>query len=176
MECSLAACGRVDDAVSSELASRLHCIASGLIALELWHGHDRREMIEILVVEDNPGDACLVNEFLSGRYVVRVTIAQNGEEALLLLMRREYRPDLIVIDLKTAMWDGHEVLRHMRRRSAMKVPIVVLSSSSDPDDIDQAYASGANAYCEKPPDPDGLVRTLQSVARLWVEPLCRPYA
>lgn len=133
-------------------------------------------MIEILLIEDNPGDALLVKEFLSDRYVVRVTLAQDGEEAIQLLMRRDYRPDLILLDLKMPKLDGHEVLRHIRRRIAVKVPIVILSSSSDPDDIDQAYANGANAYVEKPSDLDGLARMVHSVARLWVEPLCRPYA
>lgn len=133
-------------------------------------------MIEILLIEDNPGDALLVKECLNGRYVVRVTVAQDGEEALHVLMRHGYKPDLILLDLKMPKLDGHEVLRRIRRRITMKVPIVILSSSSSPDDIDEAYAIGANAYVEKPPDLEGLARMIHSVARLWVEPLCRPYA
>jgi CheY-like chemotaxis protein len=133
-------------------------------------------MIEVLVVEDNPADALLVKEALSGRYVARVTIAKDGEEAMSLLIRPDYRPDLILLDLKMPKLDGHQVLKRIRRKIASKVPIVIMSASGSQDDIGSAYANGANAYVEKPADLDELMRAIQSVGRLWIEPLCRPHA
>jgi|SRR5579864_348106 CheY-like chemotaxis protein len=133
-------------------------------------------MIEVLVVEDNPADALLVKESLSSKYVARVTVAPDGEEALRLLSRPEYRPDLILLDLRMPKLDGHQVLRRMRRSVAPKVPIVILSASTHLDDIGSAYANGANAYVEKPRDLDELLRAIQGVGRLWIEPLCRPHS
>ncbi|HYL35524.1 MAG TPA: response regulator [Bryobacteraceae bacterium] len=133
-------------------------------------------MIEILLVEDNPGDALLVKESFSGRYVARVTVATDGEEALGVLFQPDYRPDLILLDLSVPKLNGHQLLKRIRRKIAATVPIVILSASGNPDDIASTYANGANAYVEKPTDPDQLLRAIQAVGRLWIEPLCRPFA
>jgi len=130
-------------------------------------------MIEILVVDDNPADALLFKGFLSDRYAVRVTLAQDGEEALSLLMRPGYKPGLIVLDLKMPKMDGHELLRRIRRKLAPKIPIIVMSGSRSLDDISQAYANGANVYVDKPSELNALRKMIESMARLWVEPLVR---
>jgi two-component system, chemotaxis family, response regulator Rcp1 len=123
-------------------------------------------MIDILVVDDNPADVLLFKEFLSDRYAVRITVAQDGEEALSLLIRPGYKPRLIVLD-------GQEVLKRIRRKLAPKIPIIVMSGSRNLDDISQAYANGANVYVDKPSELNALRKTIESLARLWVEPLVR---
>jgi two-component system response regulator len=130
-------------------------------------------MIEILVVDDSPADALLFKGFLSDRYAVRVTLAQDGEEALGLLMRPGYKPGLIVLDLKMPKMDGHEVLKRIRRKIAPKIPVIVMSGSRDLDDIGHAYANGANVYVDKPSELNALRKVIESMARLWVEPLVR---
>ncbi|MBZ5611156.1 MAG: response regulator [Acidobacteriia bacterium] len=130
--------------------------------------------IEILVVDDNPADALLMQEFLRERYLAKITVAHDGEEALGLLLARDYIPDLILLDLKLPKLNGHETVKRIRRTIA-RVPIIILSGSRNPDDISFAYAVGVNAYVEKPTEPDALLRMMQSVAGLWVEPLVREH-
>lgn len=130
-------------------------------------------MIEILVVDDNPADALLFKGFLSELFAVRVTLAQDGEEALRLLVRPGYKPGLIVLDLKMPKMDGQEVLKRIRRKLAPKIPIIVMSGSRNLDDISQAYANGANVYVDKPSELNALRKMIESMARLWVEPLVR---
>jgi DNA-binding response OmpR family regulator len=131
--------------------------------------------IEILLVEENSKEAALVCDFISQRYNAHVTIARDGEEALRLLVTRGYCPDLILLDLMLSKLSGHEAVKRIRRSIALKVPIVVMSTSRNPDDVSFAYALGVNAYVEKPLKPEELVSTMQSVARLWVEPLVREH-
>ncbi len=128
-------------------------------------------MIEILVVDGNPRDAILVRDFLSKKYGVQVTVAHDGPEALDLLLRPAYQPSLILLDLNIPKLDGQEVLRWMRRKLTFKVPIVILSSSQNRDRISHAYANGANIFIDRPSDLDALLKAVQGVARLWIEPL-----
>ena len=130
-------------------------------------------MIEILVIDDNPADTLLFQRFLSQYCGVGVTIAHDGEEALALLAGSQYKPNLILLDLKMPKMNGHEVLRRVRRKIAPKTPIIVMSGSRNLDDISQAYACGANAYVEKPSELDSHREIIQSMARLWIEPLLR---
>ena len=127
-------------------------------------------MSEVLVVEDNPAEALLIKTHLGEHFKARVSIAKDGEEALMLLKDPDYRPDLILLDLTLPKLDGHQVLKRVRRHIAPKVPIVIMSGSRDPNDIGEAYASGANAYVEKPSDLDQLVAAIQTVGRLWMRP------
>ncbi len=129
--------------------------------------------IEILIIDDNPADSFLMKEFLLERYLTTVTVVQDGEEALRLLVTPGYTPDLILLDLKLPKMSGHEAAKRIRRKLTARVPIVILSGSQNPDDISFAYAVGVNAYVEKPTDMDALLRMMQSVGRLWVEPLVR---
>ena len=127
-------------------------------------------MIEILVVDDNAEHVFLVRRSLNNHYYVAITVAEDGEQALRLLARQDYRPNLILLELNLPRLHGHEVLRRIRRRN-QTIPIVVLSASRSQEDISRAYAAGANMYAEKPWDPDAFRRTIQSIAELWVTPL-----
>lgn len=127
-------------------------------------------MIEILVVDHNPSHVLLVKECLANHYVVAVTVAEDGEQALRLVASQSYRPNLVLLELNIPRLHGYEVLRRIRRRN-QTIPIVVLSASRSQEDIGRAYASGANMYAEKPSDPDAFRGTIRTIARMWVAPL-----
>jgi CheY-like chemotaxis protein len=131
--------------------------------------------IEILIVDDNPADAILMKDFLREHYPAKITVVQDGEEALRLLLTRVCTPDLILLDLRLPKMNGHEAAKRIRRKITARVPIIILSGSQNPDDISFAYAVGVNAYVEKPTEPDALLKMMQSVGRLWVEPLVRQH-
>jgi|SRR5215472_17135002 CheY-like chemotaxis protein len=129
--------------------------------------------IEILVVDQNPNSAMLVEEFFRQRYAARVTLTRDGEEALN-AFEPEYMPDLIVLDLDhPSKLAEQQSLVRIRRKIGAKVPIVVMSSSQDPEDVSEAYADGANAYMIRPSKGEALRAVLQVLARLWIEPLRR---
>ena len=127
-------------------------------------------MIEILVVDNNPGHVLLVKECLGDHYPVAITVVEDGEQALRLLATESFRPSLVLLELNLPKLHGHEALRRMRRVSP-KLPIVVLSTSKSREDAGRAYAAGANMYAEKPADPTAFRRTIHTVARLWIAPL-----
>ena len=116
----------------------------------------------------------LMKAFLRDRYLVEIALAEDGEEALRLLTR-DYVPDLILLDWNLPKLSGHEAVTRIRRKISAHVPIIILSASQNPDDISFAYAVGVNAYVEKPADLEAFGRMMQSVARLWLEPLIREH-
>ncbi len=126
-------------------------------------------MIEILVVDHNRADVLLFKQCLNSRYQVVVTVVEDGDQALGLFANECYRPNLVVIELNIPKLQGHELLRRIRRKNPT-IPIVVLSSSRDQEDIRSAYAGGANMYAEKPSDLDRFRTTIQAIVRLWLAP------
>jgi len=117
--------------------------------------------IEILLVEDNPGDVRLAKEALEDSPVRNhVSVAADGEVALRFLRReKEFanapRPDLILLDLKLPKKDGFEVLAEIKAdRKLRAIPVVVLTTSDAPEDVHKAYDLQANAYVTKPHDLD----------------------
>jgi CheY-like chemotaxis protein len=129
-------------------------------------------MIEILVVDNNPRHAQLAEKCLSHDYYTSVRVVADGEEALLELAQKNYRPHLLLLDVGARNLDVRHALRKIRRQRP-KLPIVVLSPSSNMEDIRQAYAEGANMYAEKPLDLDAFLTTIHSIAQLWVVPMGR---
>ena len=127
--------------------------------------------LEILVVDDNPGEALLVAEFFQANCGANVSITHDGEEALELVLRHGYTPDLMVLDLDLPNLIGQQILVNVRRKIA--IPIVVMSSSPSYDDVSLAYATGANVYMTKPSGFEAFRKMLQVLAQLWIEPLMR---
>ena len=126
--------------------------------------------LEILVMNPNPGEASLLVEaFLQKHCTARVTVTHDGEEVLQTFSDRDYRPDLVVFDLD--LLDGSQILTKVRRKIGAKVPVIVMSSSRNPEDISEAYASGANVYMAKPAEQEGFRKLLQCLTQLWIEPL-----
>jgi len=130
--------------------------------------------IEILLVEDNPGDARLTREALSQSKVSNnLHHARDGEEAMRFL-RREGQfanaptPDLVLLDLNLPRRDGREVLEDVKRDPLLKhIPIVVLTSSEAEEDILRSYRLHANCFITKPVDLEQLTRVVQAIEQFW---------
>lgn len=133
------------------------------------------EPVEILLVEDNPGDVDLTMEALEeAKLRNSVHVARDGVEALQFLRRQgphggAPRPDLILLDLNMPRKDGREVLREIKEDPALKrIPVVVLTTSEAEEDVLDAYEYRANAYIVKPVDFEQFFRTIRSLEDFWL--------
>lgn len=131
--------------------------------------------INILLVEDNPGDVRLTEEALKeGRVLNHLLLAKDGEEALAMLRREgQYaglnRPDLILLDLNLPRKDGREVLECIKADENLKrIPVVILTTSSAEQDILKAYDLHANCYITKPVDLDQFFTVVKSIEDFWL--------
>jgi len=126
----------------------------------------------ILLVEDNPVDLDLTLRALAKRNLANpVHVARDGEEALAWFTRwqaNEPWPALILLDLKLPRVDGLEVLRRLKAHSELcAIPVVVLTSSEEDQDIKKAYQLGANSYIVKPVDFDKFVEVVAQIELYW---------
>lgn len=131
--------------------------------------------IEILLVEDNPGDVRLTIEALKEAKVINhLTVVRDGVEALAFLRRQDPyatapRPHLIVLDLNLPKKDGREVLADIKADDTLKrIPVVVLTTSQDEQDVLKSYNLHANCYITKPVDLDQFVRVVRSIEDFWL--------
>lgn len=130
--------------------------------------------IEILLVEDNPGDIRLTVEVLKDAKVCnRLSVATDGIEALQFLRRegkyqQAARPDLILLDLNLPRRDGRELLADIKDDPELRsIPVVVLTTSHAEQDILKSYELHANCYITKPVDLDQFARVVQSIEEFW---------
>ena len=124
--------------------------------------------VELLLVEDNDGDAQLIKEIVSHCSVaVRITVAEDGEKALALLADPQFKPDLIITDMNMPKVAGPELLE---RCNASGIPVVVFSSSRNPTDRAEALRLGAREYVEKPTDLDEYTNALWKTILKWIQP------
>ena len=130
--------------------------------------------IEILLVEDNPGDALLTLEALKDAKISnRIQIARDGVEALAILRREgphagAARPDLILLDLNLPKMDGRELLREIKADTSLRrIPVVVLTTSSAEEDIISSYDLHANCYITKPVDLEQFTRVTRAIDEFW---------
>ena len=133
------------------------------------------ESIDILLIEDNPGDVRLTKEALrDGKIINSLNVVASGVEALDFLHRRgRYadagRPDLIFLDLNLPRKDGREVLAEIKDEPDLKrIPVVVITSSSAETDILKSYNLGANCYVTKPVDLEQFVAVVKSIEYFWL--------
>jgi chemotaxis family two-component system response regulator Rcp1 len=133
------------------------------------------KMIEILLVEDNPGDARLTQEaFKEGRLLNNLTVIGDGVEALAYLRqegryKNSIKPHLILLDLNLPKKDGREVLVEIKADEELKkIPVVVLTTSAAQEDVTRAYGSHANCYITKPVDLDQFLRVVHSIESFWL--------
>jgi CheY-like chemotaxis protein len=131
--------------------------------------------IEILLVEDSPGDVRLCIEALKEAKVHnRLTVAADGVEAMAALRRQgrhagTARPDLILLDLNLPKKDGREVLAEIKADDKLKrIPIVVLTTSQAEEDVVRAYDLHANCYITKPVDFRQFIKVVQSIEDFWL--------
>jgi chemotaxis family two-component system response regulator Rcp1 len=131
--------------------------------------------IDILLVEDNPGDVRLTIEALKEAKVLnKLTTVSDGVEALDYLKRRNKytdatRPDLVLLDLNLPKKDGREVLAEIKSDSELKrIPVVILTTSKAETDILKAYNLHANCYVTKPVDLDQFLIVVKSIEDFWL--------
>lgn len=136
---------------------------------------DAGRPIEVLLVEDNPGDVRLTVEMLKeGKLRNNMSVVADGVEALRFLRREgEYadapRPDLILLDLNLPRKNGLEVLAEIKRDEDLKrIPVVVLTTSKAEQDIIKSYNCHANCFITKPVDLDQFVAVVKSIEDFWL--------
>lgn len=132
--------------------------------------------IQILLVEDNPGDVRLTVEALRGAKVANeLHVVSDGESAIDYLRQRgQYvdaiRPDIVLLDLNLPRMEGREVLADIKADEELaKIPIIVLTSSSADEDIQQAYALHANCFVTKPVDFTEFIEAVRSLEGFWLK-------
>ena len=128
------------------------------------------EIIEILLVEDNPGDVRLIQEALKENKIVNnLHIADDGIQALEFLNSTENPvPDLILLDLNLPRMDGREVLEEIKSDIKLKIiPVVILTTSSSDEDILKTYNLHANCYITKPVDLDKFIQIVKKIGKFW---------
>ncbi len=129
------------------------------------------KMIEILLVEDNPGDVQLTREaFLEGKIRNNMTVMRDGVQALDYLKNPNVtRPDIILLDLNLPRMGGLEVLEKIKADLALRViPVVILTTSQDEEDIAKSYRSHANCYIAKPVDFEKFMQVVRSLEDFWL--------
>lgn len=129
--------------------------------------------LEVLLIEDNPRDVQLIREGLKRSCPdlgLNVRIAEDGEQALNMLLHEGFRPDMILLDLSLPKIDGHTVLHRIRSHgiSLTDTPVVVFSSSQH--GIQEVLDAGANAYIVKPIGLLEYLRAIERFAILWLKP------
>jgi CheY-like chemotaxis protein len=134
------------------------------------------ELKKILLVEDNPNDVELTLEALAEHNLANlVEVARDGEEALDYLYcrgnfvgRHSGNPAVILLDLKLPKVDGHEVLRRVRADEDLKlIPVVILTSSREEQDLVRSYRNGVNAYVVKPVDFHDFLDAVKGLGLFW---------
>lgn len=136
---------------------------------------DNERSIEILLIEDNPGDVRLTREaFKEGKLRNSLNVATDGEDALAYLRRDgrhagAVRPDLILLDWNLPRKHGREVLAEIKADASLRrIPVVVLTSSAAERDVIEAYDLSANCFCAKPVRLDEFVDVVTSLGTFWL--------
>jgi CheY-like chemotaxis protein len=131
--------------------------------------------VQILLVEDNPGDVGLTIEALKEAKVLnKLTVVKDGIEALSLLRRQGQhahaaRPDLILLDLNLPKKDGREVLAEIKADDNLKrIPVIILTTSENEQDVVKSYNLYANCYITKPLDLDRFIKVVKSIEDFWL--------
>jgi CheY-like chemotaxis protein len=137
--------------------------------------NDRPRPIEVLLVEDDPGDILLTKEaFEDNKVRNNLHVVSDGEEAIAFLRRQgpyaqAPRPDLVLLDLNLPRKDGREVLQEVKADPELRsIPIVVLTTSEADEDIVRSYRLHANAYVTKPVDFKRFIEVVRQIDHFFV--------
>ncbi len=132
----------------------------------------------ILLVEDNPSDVDLTKRALEKSHIANdLVVAEDGQEALEYLFGKEANPGqvqcelpaVVLLDLKLPKVDGHEVLRRIRAgEHTRRLPVVILTTSKEEQDMAQSYDLGANSYIRKPVDFVQFAQAIQHLGLYWL--------
>jgi two-component system, chemotaxis family, response regulator Rcp1 len=137
--------------------------------------------IDILLVEDNPGDADLAREALeNSKLHNRLNVVDDGEKAILYLNQQGIyagmpRPDLILLDLNLPRKDGREVLADIKADDSLKlIPVVILTTSQAEEDVLKTYNLHANCYVTKPIDLNQFLHVIKTIENFWLSIVVLP--
>ncbi|PJI94478.1 response regulator [Luteimicrobium subarcticum] len=137
---------------------------------------DARKTIDVLLVEDDPGDVLMTREAFEDHKVTnRLSVVQDGVSAMQFLRKEgEYAdaptPDLILLDLNLPRMDGREVLAALKEDANLRaIPVVVLTTSEAEEDVVRSYSLHANAYVTKPVDFERFINVVRQVDEFFVE-------
>lgn len=123
------------------------------------------QRMEILLVEDNAGDAVLIRQILADATVpVNLHIARDGEQALTILSDADFQPELIILDLNIPRITGPALLEQWR---SQKTPVVVFSSSLSEAERTRVMELGAREFIQKPTDIDGFIAAVCGIIERW---------
>ena len=134
----------------------------------------RPRIINVLLVEDDPGDVLMTREAFEEYLNNRLDVVSDGSEALAYLRREgQYadapRPDLILLDLNLPKRDGREVLEEVKADQDLRhIPVIVLTTSQADEDVLRSYQLHANAYVTKPVDFDGFIEAIKQIDHFFV--------
>ncbi|MBF0318224.1 MAG: response regulator [Nitrospirae bacterium] len=130
--------------------------------------------IEVLMIEDDPGDVDLMKEgLLNAKVAVNISVALNGEDAMSYLKKEgKYSgaptPDLIFLDLNLPKKDGREVLKEVKSEKGLRhIPVIVVTTSDAEQDILRSYDLGANSYVTKPVGFGEFVKVVNTIEDFW---------
>jgi chemotaxis family two-component system response regulator Rcp1 len=133
------------------------------------------KVVEILLVEDNPGDVRLTQEaFNEGKMINYLNVVGDGIEAMSYLRKEGkyadvHQPDLILLDLNMPKKDGREVLAEIKKDPNLRhIPVIVLTTSQAEQDIFKSYDLHANCYITKPVDLDQFNTVIKSIKDFWL--------
>ena len=132
--------------------------------------------VDILLVEDNLGDAALMRETMKlSSFPIRLNVAHNGEEAMKFLLREEPfsdspRPSLILLDLTLPKKDGREVLKEIKSNADLRsIPVLILTASRADADIRTSYEFEANFYLVKPMNLEQFSEMMKYLEEYWLK-------
>ncbi len=138
--------------------------------------NQQMKLAHILLVEDNEGDILLTQVALEECKVkTDISVAKNGKEALDFLFNRgEFadakKPDLILLDINMPIFNGHEVLRQIKVDPKLKkIPVIMLTTSSNEKDITSAYENHCNSYVKKPLEMDDFLSAILKIEQFWLQ-------
>lgn len=134
------------------------------------------KLAHILLVEDNEGDIVLtLDAFEESKLETKVSVARNGQEALDFLNQKgEYsdaqRPDIILLDINIPIFNGLEVLEEIKQDNRLKrIPVIMLTTSSNQKDIDRAYKNYCNSYVKKPLEMEDFMEAILKIEAFWLQ-------
>ncbi|MCC5930915.1 MAG: response regulator [Cyclobacteriaceae bacterium] len=130
----------------------------------------------ILLVEDNEGDIVLtLDAFEECKIKTEISVVKNGQEAIDFLFKKgEFKnakkPDLILLDINIPIFNGHEVLKQIKEDSKLKkIPVIMLTTSSNKKDIEIAYENHSNSYVKKPLDMNEFLTAILKIEEFWLQ-------
>lgn len=137
--------------------------------------------MEILLVEDNRADIRLIKEVFKDFTILNeIHVVRDGIAAMDYLYKKgNYknapRPDLVLLDLNLPLKDGREVLVEIKENEDLKsIPVIILTTSSSPEDIEEAYKHYASCYITKPANLDNFIKALKSLEDFWLNMMRLP--